>query len=59
MEKIDEIEKEVQKLREEINELQKIVATLIASIRRYEIEYGVIKWAERYWRWAVDYQEYI
>ena len=59
MKKECEIEKEVEKLREQLIEMQKIIATLIAAIRRYEIEYGATKWAERYWRWAVDYQEAI
>ena len=67
MEKIEEIEKEVQKLREEVNELQRIVATLIALLRKYELEYALptwvesaaAKWAERYWRWAVEHQEAI
>ena len=59
MKKECEIEKEVQKLRERVNELQKIVATQIALLRRYEFELAIQKWTERYWRWAVEHQEAI
>ena len=52
-------EYEIKKLKEEIRELKKIVATLVVALRRYEVEYGAAKWAERYWRWGVANQEYI
>ena len=52
-------EYEIKKLKEELRELKKIVATLVVALRRYEVEYGAAKWAERYWRWGVANQEYI